>query len=47
MLWPRTPDAPWYVNYAMVLTVVVTAGAGAAYMFLGRPHLNAPKHKKA
>ncbi|MBI5245806.1 MAG: amino acid permease [Elusimicrobia bacterium] len=43
MLWPRTPDAPWYVNYAMLLTVVVTAGAGAAYMFLGRPHLNAPK----
>lgn len=42
MLWPRAPDAPWYVNYAMLLTVVVTAGAGAAYMLAGKPHYAAP-----
>ncbi|MBI4059896.1 MAG: amino acid permease [Elusimicrobia bacterium] len=38
MLWPRAPEAPWYVNYAMLLTTVVTAGAGAAYMLAGKPH---------
>ncbi len=45
MLWPRTPQAPWYVNYAMVLTVVVTAGAGAAYMLAGKPHHAVPAAK--
>ncbi|MBI3289101.1 MAG: amino acid permease [Elusimicrobia bacterium] len=42
MLWPRAPQAAWYENYAMLLTTVVTAGAGAAYMFLGKPHHAVP-----
>lgn len=42
MLWPRAPDAAWYVNYAMALTVAVTAGAGAIYMIAGKPHRAAP-----
>ncbi len=45
MLWPRSPDAAWYVNYAMVLTVAVTAGAGAVYMIAGKPHHAAPPAK--
>jgi amino acid transporter len=38
MLWPRAPQAPWYVDYAMLLTVAVTAAAGAVYMWVGKPH---------
>jgi amino acid transporter len=38
MLWPRTPAAPWYVNYAMGITWLAVIGIGAAYMFLGRPY---------
>ncbi len=47
MLWPRTPEAAWYVNYAMLLTTVVVAGAGGLYMASGKPHhavANPPKH---
>lgn len=39
MLWPRSPDAPWFVNYAMLLTTVVTAGVGAVYLVAGKPYL--------
>ena len=44
MLWPRTPGAPWYVNYAMSITWVGIIGIGALYMTLGRPqdHGTAP-----
>ena len=38
MLWPRSPQAAWYVNYAMLLTAAVVAGAGGVYMALGKPH---------
>lgn len=38
MLWPRTPDAPWYLNWAMPLTAAIVIGAGAIYMLLGRPY---------
>lgn len=38
MLWPRTPDAPWYVNYAMSVTWLGIVGVGALYMTLGRPY---------
>lgn len=38
MLWPRTPGAPWYVNYAMSITWLGIAGIGALYMALGRPY---------
>lgn len=38
MLWPRTPSAPWYVNYSMGVTWLVIIGVGGLYMLLARPH---------
>jgi amino acid transporter len=39
MAWPRTPDAPWYDNWLVALSAAVGVGAGAIYLFFGRPHL--------
>lgn len=36
--WPRTPDAPWYDNWIVVLGAVVVVGLGAVYLFAGRPY---------
>jgi hypothetical protein len=38
MVWPRTPDAAWYINYSMILTTLVVMGAGLVYMLLGKPY---------
>jgi amino acid transporter len=38
MLWPRTPTAPWYVNYSMGVTWLAIIGIGALYMLLARPY---------
>jgi amino acid transporter len=38
MLWPRSPNDPWYVNYAMPVTTAVVVAAGLAYMLTLRPH---------
>ena len=38
MLWPRQPDQPWIINYAMLLTFAVIVGAGALYMLAVRPY---------
>ncbi|AFJ46611.1 APC family permease [Shimwellia blattae] len=38
MVWPRTPDAAWYINYSMILTTVVVMGAGFVYMLLAKPY---------
>jgi amino acid transporter len=38
MLWPRTPAAPWYMNYSMGLTWLVLIGIGAVYMTTARPY---------
>ncbi|MNP26768.1 hypothetical protein D3C76_1196390 [compost metagenome] len=38
MVWPRTPDAPWYMNYSMILTTAVVLGAGLVYMLLAKPY---------
>ncbi len=38
MAWPRTPDAPWYLNYAMGLTWVAIVAIGGVYMVLARPY---------
>ncbi|HWU64625.1 MAG TPA: amino acid permease [Ensifer sp.] len=38
LVWPRAPDAPWYTNYATLLTVAIVAGSGAIYMALARPY---------
>ncbi|MBV8801250.1 MAG: amino acid permease [Alphaproteobacteria bacterium] len=38
MLWPRTPAAPWYIDYAMGVTWLAIIGMGAVYMLLARPY---------
>ncbi|MDE3737798.1 APC family permease [Pseudomonas resinovorans] len=38
MVWPRAPDAAWYINYSMILTTVVVMGAGFLYMLLAKPY---------
>jgi amino acid transporter len=38
MLWPRTPNVPWYINYSLGLSVAVMVGAGMVYMVAGRPY---------
>lgn len=38
ILWPRTPDAPWYINYSMMLGVAVVFGSAAFYMVSRRPY---------
>jgi amino acid transporter len=38
MVWPRSPDAAWYINYSMILTTAVVLGAGFLYMLLGKPY---------
>ena len=36
--WPRTPDAPWYDNWVVVLSAVVGIGVGAVYMVVAKPY---------
>jgi len=38
MMWPRAPNDPWYVNYAMLVTTAVVILSAAAYMSIGKPH---------
>lgn len=38
MVWPRTPDTAWYINYSMILTTVVVMGTGILYLVLARPY---------
>jgi amino acid transporter len=38
MVWPRSPDQPWFLNYAMGLTALVVVGVGALYMVVLRPY---------
>jgi amino acid transporter len=38
LMWPRSPDAAWYVNYGTPLTVAVVLGVGLTYMLLFRSH---------
>jgi amino acid transporter len=35
--WPRTPDAAWYANYAVLLSTAIVVGGGLLYMAIGRP----------
>jgi amino acid transporter len=39
MAWPRTPDAPWYDNYIVVLSAAIVIGVGLAYMLIAKPYL--------
>jgi hypothetical protein len=38
MAWPRSPQDPWYSNYAMMLTSAAVLAAGALYMLVARPY---------
>jgi amino acid transporter len=38
MIWPRTPSAPWYINYAMSVTWLAITGIGELYMIFARPY---------
>lgn len=36
--WPRTPDAPWYDNYVVLLMAGLIVGVGLLYMALARAY---------
>jgi amino acid transporter len=38
IVWPRTPDQPWYLNYGMLVTIICIGGAGLLYMVFARSH---------
>jgi amino acid transporter len=38
MIWPRTPDQPWYVNDGMIVTIIGVCGLGGAIMAIFRSH---------
>jgi amino acid transporter len=38
MSWPRTPEAPWFSNYGVVVTSLGIIGLGLIYMILARPY---------
>jgi amino acid transporter len=38
MMWPRSPDDPWYLNYGMIFTTALVLAAGLVYMIIGRPY---------
>ncbi|GAA1365017.1 APC family permease [Brevibacterium luteolum] len=39
MVWPRTPGAPWYENYLVLISGVVVVTAGLIYMLAAKPYL--------
>jgi amino acid transporter len=38
MLWPRSPQDPWYSNYGMMVTTAAVLVLGTLYMVLARPY---------
>jgi amino acid transporter len=38
MIWPRSPNDPWYSNYAMIVTAAGVIVLGLIYMIVGRPY---------
>ncbi len=38
MVWPRTPDAPWYDNYLVLLSGAFVVLVGLIYMAVARPY---------
>lgn len=41
IVWPRTPQAPWYDNYVVLLGGVLVIATGSLYLLLARPHRTA------
>jgi hypothetical protein len=38
MMWPRSPQDPWYSNYGMIVTTAGVLALGTLYMAVGRPY---------
>jgi hypothetical protein len=38
MVWPRSPQDPWYSNYGMLVATAGVLATGLAYMLLGKPY---------
>jgi amino acid transporter len=38
MMWPRSPDQPWYINYAMLTTTIGILVLGGLYMAIAKPY---------
>jgi amino acid transporter len=38
ILWPRSPNDPWYSNYSMLVTTVGVVVLGAFYMIAAKPY---------
>jgi amino acid transporter len=38
MAWPRSPEDPWYSNYAMIVTTAGVLALGTLYMIIVRPY---------
>jgi amino acid transporter len=38
MVWPRSPNDPWYSNYGMIVTSLAVVALGAIYMISGKPY---------
>jgi amino acid transporter len=38
MMWPRSPQDPWYSNYGMIVVWVIIFGIGLVYAVLFRPY---------
>ena len=47
ILWPRSPNDPWYVDYAMLVTTVGVVILGGIYMVTAKPYErgNAPARR--
>ena len=37
MVWPRSPNDPWYLNYAMFISTGIVLGTGLIYMLMFKP----------
>jgi hypothetical protein len=38
MVWPRSPNDPWYSNYGMIVTAGGVLVLGTLYMVLAKPY---------
>lgn len=38
MMWPRSPNDPWYSNYGMIVTAAGVLALGTLYMVAARPY---------
>ena len=38
MVWPRSPNDPWCINYAMLITTIGILVLGGVYMVIAQPY---------